>query len=59
MPLLLLKEIPTAAMAHNIDPNRVYVLDLFAGYGSMRLAAKEMRLHYIGVDERDLMRGTN
>ena len=59
MPALLLKEILTAAMEHNTDPQRVYVLDLFAGYGSMRAAAKELGLSYVGVDERDLMHGTD
>jgi molybdenum-dependent DNA-binding transcriptional regulator ModE len=37
----------------------VYVLDLFAGYGSMRAAAKELGLSYVGVDERDLMHNTD
>ena len=55
----MLKEILTAAMKHNTDPQRVYVLDLFAGYGSMRAAAKELGLSYVGVDERDLMHNTD
>ena len=61
VPALLLKEILTAAMEHNTDPQRVYVLDLFAGsgYGSMRAAAKELGLSYVGVDERDLMHNTD
>jgi molybdenum-dependent DNA-binding transcriptional regulator ModE len=46
-------------MEHNTDPQRVYVLDLFAGYGSMRAAAKELGLSYVGVDERDLMHNTD
>ena len=59
MPSLLLKEILTAAMKHNTDPRRVYVLDLFAGYGSMRMVAAELKLGYVGVDERDLMSSTD
>ena len=59
VPPLLLKEILTAAMANNTDSKRMYVLDLFAGYDSVRMPAKEMGLHYIGVDERDLIRGTD
>ena len=55
----MLKEILIAAMEHNTDPQRVYVLDLFAGYGSMRAAAKELGLSYVGVDERDLMHNTD
>lgn len=55
----LLKEILTAAMEHNTDPQRVYVLDLFVGYGSMRAAAKELGLSYMGVDEKDLMHSTD
>ena len=59
VPQLLQQEILAAAIKHSPDTKRIYVLDVFAGYGSMRLAAKEMGLHYIGVDERDLMRGTD
>ena len=51
---LLLTEILIAVMKHNTGPQRVYVLDLFAGYGSMKVAAKELGLSYAGVDERDL-----
>ena len=42
-------------MEHNTDPKRMYVLDLFAGHGSMWIAAREMGLKYVGVDERDLL----
>ena len=49
VPALLLREILTAAMEYNTDPQRVYVLDLFAGYGSMRAATKELGLSYVGV----------
>ena len=57
----MLKEILTAAMKHNTDPQRVCVLDLFVGYGSMRAAAKELDLSYayVGVDERDVMHSTD
>jgi hypothetical protein len=51
----LLKEILQAVKQSNTDPNRKYVLDLFAGYGSMRYAATNGQLKYIAVDERDLM----
>ena len=46
-------------MEHITDPQRVHVLDLFAGYGSMRAAMKELGLSYVGVDERDLMHNTD
>ena len=59
VPALLLKEILIAAKEHNTGPQRVYVLELFAGYGSMRAAAKELGLNYVGVDERDLMHNTD
>ena len=55
VPHLLLKEILQAVKQSNTDPNRRYVLDLFAGYDSMRFAAAEEELKYIAVDERDLM----
>ena len=55
VPHLLLMEILQACKANNTDPKRVYVLDLFVGYGSMRAAAKEAGLGYIAVDERDGM----
>jgi DNA modification methylase len=32
----------------------VYVLDLFTGHGSMRVATKELGLSYVGVDEREV-----
>jgi hypothetical protein len=46
-------------MEHNTDPQRVYVLHLFAGYVSTRAATKELGLSYVGVDERDLMHNTD
>ena len=55
VPHLLLKEILQAVKLNNTDPDRKYVLDLFAGYGSMRFAAAEEALKYIAVDHRDLM----
>ena len=54
-----MKEILTAAKEHNADPQRVYVLDVFAGYGSLRTVAKELSLSYVGVDERGLMHNTD
>ena len=47
-PALLMKEILTAAKEHNTAPPRMYVLDLFAGYGSMRAATKGFGLSYVG-----------
>ena len=35
-----LTEILTATLKNSTDPDRVWVVDLFAGYGSMRAAAK-------------------
>jgi len=55
VPHLLLMEILKAAIANNTDPKRLYVLDLFAGFGSMRAAAKAAGLGYIAVDERDVL----
>ena len=48
-------EILKAAIANNTDPERLYVLDLFAGFGSMRAAAKAAGLGYIAVDERGVL----
>jgi hypothetical protein len=50
VPQLLLKEILLAALDRNDDPDRVYVLDLFSGSGSMRRAAEALGLKYVGVD---------
>jgi len=50
VPQLLLKEVLLAALARNNDPDRVYVLDLFSGSGSMRRAAEALGLKYVGVD---------
>ena len=50
IPQLLLKEVLLAALARNNDPDRVYVLDLLSGSGSMRRAAEALGLKYVGVD---------
>ena len=57
-PLELLTEILTAAVKNNTDPDRVWVVDLFAGYGSMRAAAKQKGLNYLAVDWRDFISGS-
>ena len=53
VPQLLLKEVLLAALARNNDPDRVYVLDLFSGSGSMRRAVEALGLKYVGVDFKD------
>lgn len=50
VPVLLLQEVVRAAISRNKDNKRVYVLDLFSGYGSMRPVALQNGLKYIGVD---------
>ena len=50
-----MREIPQAAKQSNTYPEREYVLDLFAGYGSMRFASAEEQLKYIAVDEREII----
>ena len=53
----LLTEILTAALENNTDPERTWVVDFFAGYGSMRAAAKQKGLNYLAVDWRDFISG--
>ena len=55
VPLELLTEILTAALKNNTDPDRVCVVDLFAGYGSMRAATKRKGLNYLAVDRKDFI----
>mgnify|MGYP005683066709 FL=1 len=57
VPMELLTEILTAALKHNTDPERTWVVDFFAGYGSMRAAAKQKGLNYLAVDWRDFISG--
>ena len=60
VPVELLTEILTAALVleNNTDPDRVWVVDLFAEYGSMRAAAKQKGLNYLAVDWRDFISGS-
>jgi hypothetical protein len=60
VPVELLTEILTAALKNNTDPDRVWVVDLFVGYGSMRalVVAKQKGLNYLAVDWRDLISGS-
>ena len=37
------------------DSNRKIVIDLFAGYGSMRKVTEEFGLQYVAVDVKDFM----
>jgi hypothetical protein len=53
-----LTKILTAALKNNTDPDRVWVVDLFAGYGSMRAAAKQKGLNYLAVDWKDFISGS-
>ena len=50
-------EILIAALKNNTDPDRVWVVDLFVGYGSMRAAAKQKGLNYLAVDLKDFISG--
>ena len=53
-----LTDILTAALKNNTDPDRVWVVDLFARYGSMRAAAKQKVLNYSAVDWKDFISGS-
>ena len=55
VPVELLTEILAAALKNNTDPDRVWVVDLFAGYESMRVAAKQKGLNYLAVDWKDFI----
>ena len=55
VPPMLLEEILTAVKSQRTDSGRTWVIDLFAGYGSLREVAKTMGLNYLAVDIRDLM----
>ena len=57
VPHALLTEILEAVKAERTDPQRTYVVDFFAGYGSMRAAAKEQGLGYVAVDLKDYISG--
>ena len=48
-------EILTTALKNNTDPDRVWVVDLFVGYGSMRATTKQKGLNYLAVDWRDFV----
>ena len=55
---MLLDEILSAVSAvksQNTDSKRTWVIDLFAGYGSLCAVAKAQGLNYLTVDMRDLM----
>ena len=56
----LLTEILTAALKNNTDPDRVWVVDLFVGYGSMRATTKQkgLNVNYLAVDWRDFNSGS-
>ena len=45
----------TAVKSQRTDSKRTWVIDLFAGYGSLRAVAKAQGLNYLAVDMRDLM----
>jgi hypothetical protein len=52
---MLLDEILSAFKSQRTDGKRTWVIDLFAGYGSLRAVAKAQGLNYLAVDVRDLM----
>ena len=55
VPPMLLEEILAAVKSQRTDSKRTWVIDLFAGYGSLRAVAKAQGLNYLAVDLRDLM----
>ena len=55
VPPMLLDEILSAVKSQRTDSKRTWVIDLFAGYGSLRAVAKAQGLNYLAVDMRDLM----
>ena len=55
VPKQLLKEILLAASTADRSHRKI-VIDLFAGYGSMKQVAEEQGLTYIAVDVRDFMK---
>jgi hypothetical protein len=52
---MLLDEILSAVKSQRTDSNRTWVIDLFAGYGSLRAVAKAQGFNSLAVDMRDLM----
>ena len=50
VPPMLLEEILAAVKSQRADSKRTWVIDLFAGYGSLREVAKTMGLNYLEVD---------
>ena len=52
---MLLDEILSAVKSQRTDSKRTWVIDLFAGYGSLRAISKAQGLNYLAVDVRDLM----
>ena len=54
---MLLAEILSAIKSHwqRTDSKRTWVIDLFAGYGSLRAVAKAQGLNYLAVDMRGLI----
>ena len=52
---MLLDEILSAVKSQRTDSKRTWVIDLFAGYGSLRAVAKAQGLNYLAVDMHDLM----
>ena len=55
VPSMLLEEILSTVKSQCTDSNRTWIIDLFAGYGSMRTVAKAQGLNYLAVDMCDLM----
>ena len=55
VPPMLLDEILSAVKSQRTDSKRTWIIDLFAGYGSLRAVAKAQGLNYLAVDMRDLM----
>ena len=55
VPPMLLHEILFVVKSHCTNGKRTWVVDLFAGYGSLCVVANTQGLNYLAVDMRDLM----
>ena len=58
VPPMLLDEILSAVESQRTDSKRTWIVDLFAGYGSLRAVGKAQGLNYLAIDMRDLMSAT-
>ena len=52
---MLLAEILSVVKSQPTDNNGTWVIELFAGYGSLRAIAKSQGLDYLAADMRELI----